>query len=145
MLKLTLRDGRGLSWRRVSGAPTCSQLARPGRRAAASHCTASVQMPIVLAALPPAARHRANELISARRIPASSCLGCCGERGRGAVMVVALFLPPVIRSPAVPQPRDFTAPPGPRNDRRTVRACRHGRRSVTPGTRPARRYQLLSL
>ena len=54
------------------------------------------------------ASRRANELISAWNIPASSCLGC-GERGRGAVMVVALFLWPTIRSPAFPQARDFKA------------------------------------
>ena len=54
------------------------------------------------------ASSRANELISAWNIPASSCLGC-GERGRGAVMVVALFLWPTIRSPAFPQARDFKA------------------------------------
>jgi len=35
----------------------------------------------------------------------------CGERGRGAVMVVALFLWPIIRSPAFPQARDFKALP----------------------------------
>jgi hypothetical protein len=42
-----------------------------------------------LAALPSAARRRANELILAWNIPASSCLGC-RERGRGVVMGIAL-------------------------------------------------------
>jgi len=50
-----------------------------------------------LAALPSAARRRANELISAWNIPASSCLGC-RERDRDAVMGVALFLWRTIRT-----------------------------------------------
>jgi hypothetical protein len=46
--------------------------------------------------LPSAARRSRNELISAWNVPASSCLGC-RERGRGAVMAVALF--PVAHHP----------------------------------------------
>ena len=53
--------------------------------------------------------------MSAPNGPASNCPGC-RERGRGAVMVVALFLWPTIRSPAFPQERDFKASTGQRND-----------------------------
>jgi hypothetical protein len=47
--------------------------------------------------LPSAARRRANELISAWKTPSSSCLGC-RERGRGAVMGIALLLSRTIRT-----------------------------------------------
>ena len=59
--------------------PACSQQVRPAsrrRRAAANHCTASVQVRTVLAALPSAARYSRNELISGWKPAASSCLGC---------------------------------------------------------------------
>src|SRR5271154_6886456 len=87
---------------------TCSQLARlacPDRQVAANHRTASVEVRIVLAALPPAASRRANELISAWSIPVSSCLGC-GKRGGGVVMGIAL--PLVARHPHLALPRART-------------------------------------
>ena len=74
-----------------------------------------MQVRIVLAALPSAASRRANELISAWSVPASSCLDC-RKRGSCAVMASALFLWPIIRSQACPQAGDFKASPRQGND-----------------------------
>jgi hypothetical protein len=86
--------------------------------------------PYRLGGLASAARRRANELILAWSTPASSCLGC-RERGSCAVMGGGLFLWRTIRSPALPQARDFKASTGQRNDSRDVPAAETGRRSET--------------
>ena len=75
-------------------------------------------------------RRSANELISAWNIPASSCLGC-GERGRGAVMVVALFLWPTIRTQRCRRPETSKHQQDREMTRQTVPAAETGHRSET--------------